>query len=82
MFGFGRAVRRTGSRASTGLHVINLSALKMKAYSPDPRIMASAAKVGRADWASYLPLWKFLKMPAVDSARQEVWVCWNVLNLP
>lgn len=36
MSGSGRAVRRTGSEASPGLRVINLSASKMKAYLLDP----------------------------------------------
>lgn len=43
--------------------------------------MAWAAEVGTADCASYLPPLKFPKIPAVDSGSQEVWACWNLLNL-
>ena len=37
---------RVGSGASTGLHVINLSAAKMKAYLPDPGLGHRPLKVG------------------------------------
>ena len=42
----GCAQSRLGSGASTGLHVINLSAAKMKAYLPDPGLGHRPLKVG------------------------------------
>lgn len=42
----GYAQSRVGSGASTGLHVINLSAAKMKAYLPDPGLGHRPLKVG------------------------------------